>query len=153
MPIKSFQGARVQVKKSVRKLLVRDIMCHKLVVFRPENTIHEVMEAFIKHRISGGPVVDASGELIGIISEADCMRQISDSRYFNMPILNRAIENYMSKEVETIDSSKSVFEAASLFTKNKRRRLPVIENQRLVGQISRKDVVIAALKMKSQSWH
>ena len=80
------------------------------------------------------------------------MRQISDSRYFNMPILDRAVANFMSKEVETIESSKSIFEAASLFSKSKRRRFPVMENRRLVGQISRKDVVIAALKMKSQSW-
>lgn len=152
MPIKSFQGARAQVKKSVRKLFVRDIMCQKLVIFRPEQTIHEVMEHFIQHRISGGPVVDQSGQLIGIISEADCMRQISDSRYFNMPILDRAVANFMTKEVETIESSKSIFEAASLFSKSKRRRFPVMENRRLVGQISRKDVVIAALKMKSQSW-
>ena len=84
-------------------------MCQKLVVFRPEQTIHEVMEHFIQHRISGGPVVDQSGQLIGIISEADCMRQISDSRYFNMPILDRAVANFMTKEVETIESSKSIF--------------------------------------------
>ena len=63
MPIKSFQGARAQVKKSVRKLFVRDIMCQKLVVFRPEQTIHEVMEHFIQHHISGGPVVDPIGTI------------------------------------------------------------------------------------------
>ena len=45
------------------------------------------MSYFIKYKISGGPIVDETGRLVGIISEADCMREISDSRYFNMPIL------------------------------------------------------------------
>jgi len=153
MPIKSFQGARVQKRRSVVHLLVRDIMTSHLIVFRPEQTIHEVMEQFIKNRISGGPVVDAAGNLIGVISEADCMKQISESRYFNMPILDRSVANFMTTNVDTIDASKSIFEAASQFTKNNRRRFPVMENNKLVGQISRKDVVMAALKLQSTTWH
>lgn len=153
MPIKSFQGARVQRKRVVpKKLLVADIMCHTLVVFKPEQSIHEVMSQFIKNRISGGPVVDDKGHLIGVISEADCMKEISDSRYFNMPILDKSVEHFMTKNVDTIDASLSVFEAADLFSKTSRRRFPVMQNNRLVGQISRKDVVVAAINMKSQTW-
>jgi len=76
------------------------------------------------------------------------MKQISESRYFNMPILEKSVATYMTKEVETIDFDKSIFDAASIFAKNGRRRLPVIDAKgKLVGQISRKDVVIAALKL------
>jgi len=153
MPIKSFQGERVQKKRTVpKKLLVADIMCRTLVVFNPEDSIHEVMQQFIKNRISGGPVVDAKGQLIGVISEADCMKEISDSRYFNMPILDKTVAHFMTNKVDTIDAGLSVFEAADLFSKTSRRRFPVTQNNRLVGQISRKDVVIAALNMKSQTW-
>jgi len=129
-------------------ILVSDYMTKKLVTFTEEQSILEVMEVFASNHISGGPVVDSRGAISGIISEADCMKQISESRYFNMPILEKSVATYMTKEVETIDFDKSIFDAASIFAKNGRRRLPVIDAKgKLVGQISRKDVVIAALKL------
>lgn len=153
MPIKSFQGERATSSKKLNQnVLVKDIMTRNLVVFKKDQTIHEVMQKFIKHRISGGPVVDDAGNLIGVISEADCMKEISDSRYFNLPILDRTVANFMSTEVDTIDANQSIFEAASQFFKSSRRRFPVLDNNRLVGQISRKDIVIATLNMKSQTW-
>ena len=154
MAIKSFQGARASsTKKVVKNILIRDIMSKSLVLFRPKQTIHDVMKSFIKYRISGGPVVDKYGELMGIISEADCMKEISESRYFNMPILDKTVYHFMTKDVETIDASTSIFDAASLFSKTNRRRFPVIDKKRLVGQVSRKDIVIAAINLKSQTWH
>ena len=153
MPIKSFQGERAKkARVTPSKLTVSDIMKRQLVIFAPEQSIHEVMRAFIKHRISGGPVVDESGTLVGVISEADCMKEISDSRYFNMPILDKSVAHFMSKKVDTIESNTSVFDAAAIFSKSSRRRYPVLENNQLVGQVSRKDIVIAALEMKSQTW-
>jgi CBS domain-containing protein len=153
MPIKSFQGERAKkVRVTPSKLTVSDIMTSQLVIFSPEQSIHEVMRAFIKHRISGGPVVDESGQLVGVISEADCMKEISDSRYFNLPILDKSVAHFMTDKVDTIDANTSVFDAAALFSKRSRRRYPVMDNKRLVGQVSRKDIVIAALEMKSQTW-
>ena len=110
------------------------------------------MELFIKHRISGGPVVDKSGMLVGIVSEADFMKQISESRYFNMPILEKQVSNFMSFPVNTIDHDRTIFDAALYFHNNSRRRLPVLNNGRLDGQISRRDVVVAALELRSQRW-
>ena len=153
MPVKSFQGERAQKKRvTPSKLTVSDIMQTRLILFRPEQSIHQVMQTFIKHRISGGPVVDQKGILIGIISEADCMKEISDSRYFNMPILDKSVQHFMTKNVDTIESKISIFDAAAKFSKSSRRRYPVLENGCLVGQISRKDIVIAAINMKSQTW-
>ena len=153
MPIKSFQGERAtRSKKSNKTLLVSDIMTRDLVLFNQDQSIHEVMKKFIKYRISGGPVVDNTGKLIGVISEADCMKEISHSRYFNMPILDKTVKHFMTNNVQTIDASTTVFDAASLFFKTKKRRFPVINKDRLVGQLSRKDIVIAALNMKSQTW-
>ena len=153
MPIKSFQGERVtRSKKSTKTLLVSDIMSHDLVVFTKEQTIHEVMKKFIKYRISGGPVVDDLGKLVGVISEADCMKEISDSRYFNLPILDKSVAHFMTSKVDTIDANKTIFEAASMFFETTRRRFPVLDKNRLVGQISRKDIVVATINMKSQTW-
>ena len=153
MPIKSFQGHREKsIKAKTKTLLVEDIMSRNLIVFKPEETIHEVMKKFIKYRISGGPVVNEKGDLIGVISEADCMKEVSESRYFNMPILDKSVSNFMTTNVDTIDASKTIFEAASNFFKTSRRRFPVMEKNKLVGQISRKDIVIATLNMKSNTW-
>mgnify|MGYP001272196347 FL=1 len=153
MAIKSFQGPRTSLtRKVVKNILVRDIMSKSLILFRPKQSIHDVMISFIKYKISGGPVVDKYGELMGVISEADCMKEISESRYFNMPILDKTVYHFMTKDVETIEASKSIFDAASLFSKTNRRRFPVIDKKKLVGQVSRKDIVIAALNLKSQTW-
>ena len=153
MGIKSFQGIRKSTKKEFdAPILVTDYMSRKLVTFAPDQSILDVMEAFAKHKISGGPVLDEDGFLVGIISEADCMKQISESKYFNMPILDKNVETYMTREVETIPHEMSIFDAAGVFHKNNRRRLPVMKDGLLIGQISRKDVVIAALKLNGQNW-
>ncbi|MDG1571228.1 CBS domain-containing protein [Robiginitalea sp. M366] len=155
MAIKSFQGRRareVSKKEYDAPILVTDYMSQKLVTFHPEQSILEVMEAFTKHRISGGPVLDDNGFLVGIISEADCMKQISESRYFNQPILDKNVERFMTKEVETIPHDMSIFDAAGVFHKNNRRRLPVMRDGLLIGQISRKDIVVAALKLTAHNW-
>ena len=153
MAIKSFQGERETNKKLEQPtVLVKDIMTSNLVLFTVEQSIHEVMNSFIKNKISGGPVVDDRGKLIGVISEADCMKEVSDSRYFNMPILDKSVGHFMTKEVETLPASMTLFDAASRFHETSRRRFPVLDNNKLVGQISRKDIVIAAINLKSQSW-
>ena len=154
MPVKSFQGERAQTKRvKPSKLIVSDIMTRRLILFNPDQNIHDVMKTFIKHRISGGPVVSKAGELVGIISEADCMKEISESRYFNMPILDKSVRHFMTQKVDTIESSMNVFDAAAKFSKSSRRRYPVLDKGSLVGQVSRKDIVVAALNMKSQTWN
>ena len=153
MGIKSFQGARESTKKdNSAPILVADYMTKKLINFHPDQSILEVMELFAKHHISGGPVLDDNGFLVGIISEADCMKQISESRYFNMPILDKRVSKYMTSDVETIPHDISIFDAAGIFHSNNRRRLPVLKDGLLVGQISRKDIVIAALKLSGQNY-
>lgn len=153
MGIKSFQGVREVSKKSYdAPILVSDYMTKKLITFRPEQSILEVMELFTKYNISGGPVLDDNGFLVGIISEADCMKQISESRYFNLPILDKSVEKYMTKKVETIPHDISIFDAAGIFYTNNRRRLPVLKDGLLVGQISRKDIVVAALQLTSHNY-
>lgn len=155
MGIKSFMGPRaktVSKKEYDAPILVSDYMTQNLITFRTDQSILEVMELFTKHNISGGPVLDDNGFLVGIISEADCMKQISESRYFNQPILDKSVEKFMTKEVETIPHDISIFDAAGIFDKHNRRRLPVMRDDILVGQISRKDIVVAALKLNGQNW-
>jgi predicted transcriptional regulator len=154
MGIKSFQGKRdvSQVKKE-EQILVSDYMTTKLITFKAEDSLYHVIEQLIRYNISGGPVINDKNELIGIISEGDCIKHISESKYYNMPMDSaNTVEKNMVSEVETIDQNMNIFDAATKFISSKRRRFPVIENGKLLGQISQKDILKAALKMKGNSW-
>jgi predicted transcriptional regulator len=153
MPIKSFQAARQKLTpKRGKSLLVQDYMTRNLITFSPQQSILEVMRILIRNKISGGPVVDEMSRLVGIISEADCIKYLSEGKYFNQPFFDRKVEESMTAEVDTIESDRTIFDAATLFYKTNRRRLPVLERGRLIGQISRQDVVKAALLLRSQRW-
>jgi len=153
MGIKSFQGARKQ-QNTVNEtpLKVSDYMTKTLITFKPEQSVEEVIETLIKNKISGGPVVNENNELVGIISEGDCLKQISDSRYYNMPMSQDNVEKRMVKNVETIDGNMNVFDAANKFLESKRRRFPIVEEGKLIGQISQKDILKAAIELKGQNW-
>lgn len=154
MGIKSFQGARKQTQtQDSTSLKVRDYMTTNLVTFNPNQSVQEVVEAIIKHKISGGPVVNDKNELVGIISEGDCLKQLSESRYYNMPLEHDNVEKRMAKDVETIDGNMDVFDAANKFLNSKRRRFPIVENGKLIGQISQKDILKAALQLKGENWN
>ena len=153
MGIKNYIGKRAKPKKgSTENIKVSDYMSRNLTTFRPEQTVLEVMNTLIKKKISGGPVVNEKNELVGIISEGDCMKQISNSRYYNQPMEDVKVEDHMIKEVETIDGEMNVFDAADKFLTARRRRFPIVENGKLVGLISQKDVLKAALQLKGNSW-
>lgn len=141
------------MSKTAEQILVSDYMTTKLITFKPEQSIHDVISALIKYKISGAPVVNEKNELVGIISETDCIKHISDSKYYNMPMdNNHTVENNMVSEVETIDKDMNIFDAANKFIGSGRRRFPIIENGKLIGQISQKDVLKAAIKMKGNTW-
>lgn len=154
MGIKSFQGARKNQNVSEPVALkVRDYMTTKLITFKPDQSVQEVVEALIKYKISGGPVVNDKQELVGVISEGDCLKQLSESRYYNMPLQHDNVEKRMARNVETIDGNMDVFDAANKFLSSKRRRFPIVENGKLIGQISQKDILKAALKLKGENWN
>ena len=153
MGIKSFQGKQVgEANVQAEKITVRDCMSQSMILFHKDQSIIEVVDMLIKFRVSGGPVVDEQKRVIGIISEGDCVKQISESRYYNMPMEDTRVERYMSREVETISPDVNLFDVANLFLKSKRRRFPVVEEDRIIGIVSQKDVLRTALMLKSFSW-
>ena len=154
MGIINFQGKRdTSISKTEEQILVADYMTTKLITFKPEQSIHDVITTLTKYKISGGPVVNEKNELIGIISETDCIKHIAESKYYNMPMdRNHTVEKNMVSEVETIDKNMNIFDAANKFINSKRRRFPIVENGKLIGQISQKDILKAALKMKGNRW-
>lgn len=152
MGIKSFQGKMQEAPSKDVPLKVSDYMTRKLITFRPEQPIEEVIETLIKNKISGGPVVNEKNELVGIISEGDCIKHISESKYYNQPMEKENVERHMVQNVETISGDMSIFDAANKFLQSKRRRFPIVEKGKLVGQISQKDILKATIALKSQNW-
>ncbi len=153
MGIKSYIGKRAKpTKGSSENIKVSDYMTTNLITFRPDQSVMEVMNTLIRKRISGGPVVNDKNELIGIISEGDCMKQISHSRYYNQPMQDIKVEAHMVTNVETIDGEMNVFDAADKFLNTHRRRFPIVKDGKLVGQISQKDVLKAAIQLKGHTW-
>lgn len=153
MSIKNFIAKKTsQAGSSAQAFQVKDFMTRKLVTFSPDQGITTVMDTLLKQRITGGPVVDEHKKLVGIISDTDLMHLIGDSRYHNMPVGDRKVSDYMSKQVDTIDAETDIFEAATRFLKTGHRRFPVTDNGKLIGQISRMDVIIAATQLNGSDW-
>tara|TARA_B110000046_G_scaffold24304_1_gene23433 strand:- start:791 stop:1240 length:450 start_codon:yes stop_codon:yes gene_type:complete len=142
--VKSFTGERAKEEKQMPKqALVREYMTRQLITFEPKQSIDEVVSILIFKGISGGPVVDDSNKLIGIISEGDCLKQIIKGKYNNLPTLNGLVEDHMVTEVKTLKQDNTIMEAAVAFLEQRIRRFPVLDNGTLVGQISQRDVMKA----------
>lgn len=151
--VQNLRGKRPDnTAKEQQSIRVSDYMATKLVTFKPGQNMHEVIETLLKNRISGAPVVNDKNELVGIVSEGDCLKQISESQYHNMPLSEGTVDKHMAKDVVTIDCNMSIFDAASKFLKSRIRRFPVLDNGKLVGQISRKDIMKAVLELQSATW-
>ncbi|MCJ8168673.1 CBS domain-containing protein [Atopomonas sediminilitoris] len=125
----------------LKSIKVRDYMTSNLITVKPETELFAAIEVFLKHRISGTPVVDEQGHLLGMLSEGDCLRGILSGAYYEE--VGGNVAAYMTRELEVISPEADIIEAAELFTRNRRRRLPVVEHGQLVGQISRCDVLRA----------
>ncbi len=115
------------------------------ITVTPAMGILEAIHKLVEHRISGVPVVDLRGNLVGMLSEHDCLRVALQSSYHEQ--LGGKVSEYMTGSVKTVDADDSIVELAELFLNSSFRRFPVMERQRLVGQISRRDVLRALEKI------
>lgn len=153
MAIKNFkEPLNTELKKVVQNILVKDYMSKDITTFLKSDCIYDVMRELLDKKISGAPVLNKLGRVVGIISESDIMKNIVDSQYYNMPILKTNISKYMTKSVDYISPEITIFEAASMFLKLNRKRFPVIISDKIVGIISRIDIISASLSIRSQMW-
>jgi CBS domain-containing protein len=130
--------------RTVKLPTARQIMTTDLVVFRPEQPVGEVIRTLIDRRISGAPVVGTAGELLGVVSEADCLRALASGAYEAEPFeTRRRIGDLMTTRQVTIDPSLDIYAIAHTFLNHSLRRLPVVEHGRVIGQVSRRDILKA----------
>jgi CBS domain-containing protein len=116
-------------------------MARTLVTFKPETDVLDAVHTLVQHRIAGAPVVDDEGSLLGMLSEFDCMKVALNAGYHG--IWGGPVREFMSDGVETVDADMSIVDLAQVFIDKKFRRFPVVQGTRLVGQISRRDVLRA----------
>ncbi len=126
----------------MKSLKVRDYMAVDLITFTPRSKVMDAMAVFLDRGISGAPVL-ADGVLVGVLSEVDLIEVVVQDSYYNENL--GIVADFMQTEVEWVEPDMDVFSLAQRFIKCHRRRYPVIENGQLVGQISRRDVLRAAM--------
>ena len=128
-----------------KNVIARDIMVTKLVTLSPDKDVFDAIQTLIKNRISGAPVVSKEGEFLGIFSEKCAMRVLIDGAYDQFPTTD--IRSFMDCDPKTIDEGTSIYTIAQIFLSTESRRLPVLRDGKLIGQVSRRDVMKAVLNL------
>ncbi len=124
-----------------KSCLVKDYMARTLVTFKPDTDVLDAVHVLVNKRIAGAPVVDDAGNLLGMLSELDCMKVALDAGYHGN--WGGPVSDFMSEGVKTVDADMSIIDLAQEFVTSRFRRFPVMDGTRLVGQISRRDVLRA----------
>ncbi len=125
------------------KITVGEYMTSNPVYFRPNTDVYEAIRKLLSHKITGAPVLDEHGKIVGAFSELDCLRITLNSTYYEG--MGGKVSEYMTSDVTTVDADTSILELAELFSKSALRHFPVTDNGKLVGVISRVDVLKALL--------
>jgi predicted transcriptional regulator len=121
--------------------VVNDYMTKTLYSFSPSDNIHTAAKTLMEKHISGAPVLDEAGNMVGVLSKKDCLKVVYVASYHQD--WGGRVDEYMSREIRTIESGTDIIAAADLFVESSYRRFPVLENGRLIGQISRQDILRA----------
>ena len=125
----------------MNRIEAKDIMATKLVTLRPELDVSDAIDILLKYKITGAPVLDEDGQFLGVFSERNCMRVLVTGTYHEMP--SAKVAAYMDPNPLTIDEHADLLAVAQLFLNDPIRRLPVLKRGKLVGQVSRRDVLRA----------
>lgn len=143
--------------------LVKDIMVREVITIQKDASVEELSELLIKNKISGVPVIDSDGKLVGVATEGDLIIKDSDlhfPRYFKLldsiiyleslnkfkkslkKFLGTKVEDVMTAEIKTVKEETPVGEAANIMIKYNINRVPVLDSKdELVGIVARADIV------------
>lgn len=118
-----------------------EYMTAELITFTADMEVMTAINALVRHGVSGAPVLDEAGQIIGLLSEKDCLQVCLTAGYEGVPA--GVVGEYMTRAVMTVTPETTLLEIASRFLDSPFKRFPVVQDGRLVGQISRSDVLRA----------
>jgi CBS domain-containing protein len=124
---------------------IREVMNSRVVAVHPDTTVGDAIDVLTRHHIGGLPVVDDAGLVVGMISELALIDVVFDPQVREAPV-----SYYMNPEVHVVHPNDALSRAAQLFALYSFRRLPVVENGKLVGIVTRRDLMNFALNTNTQ---
>lgn len=116
---------------------VGSIMTKEVVTAGPEMSIIEALHLLTRHKISGMPVVNPSGRVVGILSEKDLLRILLEKNVDE----DHKVEEYMSREVICFSEDDDAREICEFFMHSHIRRVPIVRDGILIGVVSRRDII------------
>jgi CBS domain-containing protein len=123
-----------------------DFMIRKVISFRPGDDAFDAIDQLLKHRISGAPVLDDDGRFLGVFSERYAMSLLVRMALEGAP--STKVSAFMNTDMgRIIDEDTDLLHVAHMFIDTYYRRLPVLRDGKLVGQISRRDVLLAQQRL------
>lgn len=120
-------------------LSVADLMEKEYITLTSGMAITEAVSILMEQRVTGAPVIDEEGHVLGLLSEKECLRSLLTGAYDRMPA--GIVSDFMLKEFIAVPSNMGVFELAELMVKEPIRRFMVVDDDKLVGQITRRDLL------------
>jgi CBS domain-containing protein len=118
----------------------QDAMVENVVTTLPTAKVRETIETLVQERMSGMPVVNEQGELLGIVTEFALLEAL-----YNSNTLDEPIESFMTRKVITVNEDTPLTEVANQVVMHRIRRLPVVRDGKVVGLIGRGELLKAAL--------
>jgi CBS domain-containing protein len=123
-------------------MVAKDIMTRDVITVGPTMKIKSLAMTLIKNQISGAPVADKNGKIIGVVSESDIVAK-----------KGKDVKSIMSKKVISVGEATPVEQIAQMMTTHHIKRLPVMDDGRVIGIVSRADIVSAIALGKHVALH
>ncbi len=119
---------------------ISEFMDTAVPILSPETRVVDAVDFLLEHQVTGAPVVDSDESLVGIITETDLLKLVTEG-IRGEPPTKATVAEYMTSDVITVAPTVDIYYVAGMFVANKFRRLPVVEDGRIVGAITRYDLL------------